>query len=214
MYAKTRRHKPGDGHQVCVHRDAWVAALSSSDGRQAVRSSATRRDFWYISCGRGEGKGSTRNQWRYKGAANESPFDSRDQICLHVGFHYIAKRPLCRAGSDKFPFIVDCQKDKPGSGARFAELLSGLATTQYWHCYVCYDHIRSETHPCIKQFLSVGDGPHDFEAWAQKGPHSLKYDRVVVGKEHTSMIQRRAYWLRVKPRPLRTVPLPKISTVL
>jgi hypothetical protein len=133
---------------------------------------------------------SPRNQWRYESATKKSRFDSRDQICLHVGFHYIAIRPLCHAGIDKFPFIVDRQKDKPGSGACFAELLSGLDTAQYRHCYVCYDHIGSETHPCIKQFLSVGDGPHDFKAWAQKDSHPVKYDRVVVGKEDTRMIQR------------------------
>jgi hypothetical protein len=135
-------------------------------------------------------KQSPGNQWRYKSATKESRFDSGDQICLHVGFHYIAIRPLCHAGIDKFPFIVDCQKDKPGSGACFAELLSGLDTAQYRHCYVCYDHIGGETHPRIKQFLSVGDGSHDFKAWAQKDSHSVKYDRVVVGKEHTCMIQR------------------------
>ena len=104
----------------------------------------------------------------------ESRINSKDQIGLHVGFHYIAQPPLRHAGIDEFTFIVDCQKDKPSSGACFAELLSGLDTAQYRHCYVCYDHIGSQMHPGKKQFLSVGDGPHDFKAWAQKDSHSVK----------------------------------------
>ena len=90
-------------------------------------------------------KQSPGNEWRYKSATKESRSDSRDQICLHVGFHYIAKRPLCHAGIDKFTFTVDCQKDKPGSAACLTELLSGLDTAQHRHCYVCYDHIGIET---------------------------------------------------------------------
>ena len=120
----------------------------------------------------------------------ESRFDSRDQICLHVGFHYIAQCPLCHAGLDKLNFAVDRQKDKPDFRASFAEFLSGLDTPQHRHGYVCYDHIGIKAHPCGKKLLSVPDGPYDFKACAQKDSYPVKYDRIVVGKEHPRMFQR------------------------